>query len=127
MEKRFYFGIGLLTIFLILGLVTSWVMDAVSNPISQQLSQASQEALTGDLTLGISLARQAQTDWEKAWHGIAATADHSPMDEIDSLFSQMDYHAQRRDRKDFGAYCARLSELVGAVADAHRLSWWNLL
>lgn len=127
MEKRFYLGIGLLTVFLVLGLVISMAMDSASQPISQQLEQASQEALSGSLDTGISLAQQAKKDWKSAWRGIATVADHTPMDEIDSLFAQVEVLGNARDAVSFGAYCARLAELVEAVSDAHSLTWWNLL
>lgn len=127
MEKRFYLGIGILTVFLVLGLVISMAMDSASHPISQQLEQASQEALSGDLDTGISLAQQAKTNWKSAWQGIAMVADHTPMDEIDSLFAQIDALGTAGDAASFGAYCARLAELVEAVSDAHDLTWWNLL
>ena len=54
-------------------------------------------------------------------------ADHAPMDEIDSLFAQMEVYAQARDSLHFGSYCARLAELITAVSDAHQLNWWNFL
>lgn len=127
MEKRFFLGLGLLTLFLVLGLVISIAISRANNPISGHLEQASQEALSGNLENGIFLAQQAKNTWQKAWHGIAMVADHAPMDEIDSLFAQMEVYAQARDGLHFSSYCARLSELVEAIADAQRLNWWNLL
>lgn len=127
MEKRFYLGLGLLTFFLILGLIISIIIANTNAPISGQLEQASQEALSGNLEKGILLAAQAKTSWESAWHGIAMASDHAPMDEIDSLFAQMDIYAKAGDPLHFGSYCARLSELVAAISDAQKLNWWNLL
>lgn len=127
MEKRFYLGVGILAFFLILGLVISMIVLNTGTPLSQQLAQASQEALSGDLETGISLAVQAKTQWEASWHSTAMVADHAPMDEIDSLFAQMEVYAQAGDRLHFGSYCARLSELVQAIVDAQRLNLWNLL
>ena len=127
MEKRFYFGLGLLIFFLILGLISSMILTNATIPLSHQLEQAAQEALSGSMEEGIFLADQANKAWESAWHGTAMVADHAPMDEIDSLFAQMDIYAKAGDPLHFGSYCARLSELVAAIADAQELNWWNLL
>ncbi len=127
MEKRFYWGLGLLAFFLAIGLLTTFCVDRACVPISAQLEQASEMALSGDLEQSVTLAQAAKAHWHSAWHRIAMVADHNPMDEIDSLFAQMQIHGQAQDAVAFGGYCARLSELVKAVADAHRFNWWNLL
>lgn len=127
MEKRFYLGIGILTVFLVLGLVMSAVIENASRPVSRQLEQASQSAAAGNLDAGVALAQQAKNAWHASWRGFATVADHTPMDEIDSLFAQVDAFAAAGDSTGFSAYCARLAELVEAISDAHRLSWWNLL
>jgi hypothetical protein len=49
------------------------------------------------------------------------------MDEIDSAFAQLTYYIQQENRDQFPALCARLAELVDAMADSHRLTWWTLL
>ena len=42
MEKRFYLGIGILLVFLLLGLTVSWAMRQVTQPVAQMLEQAAQ-------------------------------------------------------------------------------------
>ena len=127
MEKRFYLGLGILALFLILGLAVTWGMERVSGPASQLLEQATEEILRGNLEEGVALAQKARGIWEKGWRAVALVADHSPMDEIDGLFAQMDYLAKAGDRIQLGACCARVAELVEAVADAHALTWWNII
>ena len=124
---RFWLGIGLLVLFLVLGLWVTHAMDGVHQTISQTLDEAAQQTLSGDLETGISLAQQAQNDWDSHWHGTASIADHAPMDEIDGLFAQLKVYGQTGQAADFAAYCARLAKLVTAVGEAHGLSWWNLL
>ena len=70
--------------------------------------------------------REARLLWEKGWNRLAVMADHTIMDEIDGLFSQMEHYA-REGAAFLGASCARVRELVSAVSDDHRLTWWNLL
>ncbi len=116
MEKRFYLGLGILVFFLALGLFTHVAMDRATQPIATLLEEAARES-------DPAKARQAEALWEDRWAWIALAADHTPMDEIDSLFAQMEVCEDTA----FAGYCARLTELVEAVADAHRINWWNLL
>lgn len=127
MEKRFFLGAGILVLLLILGLLASWWMQQITHPISTLLEQASDAVLTGDGEQGKLLARQAEKRWKSGWKTVALAADHSPMDEIDGLFAQIDFFARTDDRDRLGAYCAQVAELVEAIADAHTCTWWNIL
>lgn len=124
---RIILGFVLLVGMLLLGFVVMFAMDRVNQPVAQLLEDAAQAALSGDLEQGIALASQARSTWEKRWHTIASFADHSPMDEIDSLFAQMEVYGQTGNAEDFASHCTRLSMLVSAVGEAHSLNWWNLL
>ena len=124
---RFWLGIGILVLFLVLGLWVAHAMDNVHQDIGKALDQAAVQALDGDLEAGFLLAQQARNLWHARWHGTASVADHAPMDEIDGLFAQLDAYRQSERPSDFAAYCARLSALVIAVGEAHSLTWWNLL
>lgn len=124
---RFWLGIGILVIFLVLGLWVNYAMDTVHQEIAQALDDAAAQTLDGNLTEGIALAQQARGKWQSHWRGTASVADHAPMDEIDGLFAQLDAYGQAGLTDDFAAYCARLSNLVAAMGEAHSLTWWNLL
>lgn len=127
MEKRFFLGLGILLVFLVLGFLVSWGMEEVTRPVSQMLEQAEEAVLSGDIKGGAELARRAKEIWESGWNVMALAADHSPMDEIDGLLAQIDYYAQEENRVELGACCARVAQLVEAVSEAHAFTWWNLL
>lgn len=127
MERRFWLGVGILTLFLAVGLWAMFFMDAIHEPVCQKLEQAAQAAAAGDMDAGIGLAQQANELWSAHRRSTAAVADHTPMDEIDSLFAQMQTYANMHEQTHFAAYCARLSTLVRAIGDAHSLTWWNLM
>ena len=127
MEKRFYFGMGILLFFLILGLLVSWGMQEAVRPVTQQLQQAAEAAHSGETARAARLAQQAGDLWDDRWGGMALAADHEPMDEIDGLFAQIVFFAHARDGQRLGACCARVAELVEAMAEAHALSWRNVL
>lgn len=124
---RLWLGIGLLVLFLVLGLWISYAMENVHMGIADSLETAAEQALSGDLPAAMETAKKAKTSWEKHWHGSAAVADHAPMDEIDGLLAQLECYGKAEQPGDFAACCARLSLLIQAMSEAHSLTWWNLL
>ena len=127
MERRFYVGIGILIVLLCLGLLVSAVITGCQLPMAETLDAAARAADAGDFQRGITLAREAGEAWYTHWKGVASVADHTPMDEIDSLFSEMEVYIRTEEPVHFSACCAQLSSLLRAVSDAHTLSWWNVL
>ena len=124
---RCWIGIGLLALFLVLGLWIGVEMEDTHGQISQDLQQAAEQTLNGEAEQGVLLAQQARKHWEDARRGTACVADHEPMEEIDSLFAKLEVYARQRQIPEFAACCARLSALVQAVGEAHGIQWWNLL
>lgn len=123
---RFLGGVGILLACLALGIWVGVVMDARHESISQTLRQAADESMSGNLEQGIALAEEAQQQWDKHWHSSAALADHAPMDEIDSLFAQLQIYGLAGQTVDFASFCTRLAKLVSAMGETHSLTWWNL-
>jgi len=124
---RFWLGLGILAVFLGLGLYVGAAAEGTNQEIAGILKEAAGQALEGDLDGGLALAQQAHHRWQSNWHSTAAVADHAPMDEIDGIFAQALAFGKGGSVQEFAACCARLSGLVAAVGEAHSLSWWNLL
>lgn len=125
--KRFWFGVCLLAVLLAGCLGVSWGMERLHEPVSRNLEQAAILAQTGDLAGAGELTLQAQADWQKHWHFVAAFADHGPMEEIDALFGALEEYRLGGDHAEFAANCVHLARLTEAMAEAHALNWWNLL
>ncbi len=125
--ERGYIGAGILVVFLILCFVAAVAIDNAQQPTCALLTQAADMTLAGDFDGAIPLAMEAKSRWEKAWNGTAVVADHSPMDDVDALFAEMEIYAQTGEEPHFAACCRELSQRLEAVADAHRFSWWNVL
>lgn len=125
--KQFWIGIGLLAVLLGLGIGAAWGMETVYSPVSGHLERASLAVMEENWAQAERCCHQAKKEWEQAWGLTAALANHTPMEEIDSLFSQMEVYVRCRDRAEFSACCASLSRLIRAMSDAHSLAWWNFL
>ena len=125
--KRLWIGLGVLAVLLAMGLWVSAAMEWTHVVMVQQLQQASRAAMAEDWPAALEAAQQAQGHWNKHRRWIAAFADHTPMDEIEGSFAEMEVYAQDREKQHFAATCARLAQLAEAMGESHAVSWWNLL
>lgn len=124
---RGWFGLAILIVFLIAGFVTAEVMEDAHLPTERLLAQAAEMTLKGDFEGAVALGFEAKSRWERHWDGTATVADHSPMDDVDALFAEMEIFAKTGEAPHFASVCKELSQRIQAVAGAHRFSWWNIL
>ncbi len=124
---RGWLGVGILIVFLVAGFVTAGVMDHAHIPTEKLLAQAAEKTLNGSFEEAVTLGLEAKNRWDKHWNGTATVADHSPMDDIDALFAEMEIYARTEEKPHFAAVCRELSQRIQAMAGAHRFSWWNIL
>ena len=127
MEKRFYIGLTILLVLLVLGSATTGIMQAVHQPVEQGLAQAAQYALAGDMAQALPLAQNAYNRWQKFHSVTASFADHNPMDDTDTLFQEMLVYGKTGEVPHFVACCRELVILTQAMYDAHAFSLKNLL
>ena len=127
MEKRFYLGMGILVLFLALAIWTATAMEQAMRPIQIQLEQAAQMGLGENPSNGSLLAQDAKDAWFDLRKRIAAVADHTPMEEVDGLFAELEVYARSGDMAHFSACCNRIRILAEALAEAHAFSLQTLL
>lgn len=125
--KRCRFGAGLLAVLLLSGILTSRWTEDHHREISSLIAQAEEASLRGDWDQSDSLIRQAKGQWEAHWGLSASLTDHSPMEQVDSLFEQLDVYLRARDPVGCGGLCAQLGKALEAIAESQSLTWWNLL
>ena len=125
--KRGWLGAGILVAFLMLGIGVSVLAGRAHFPTGSLLEQAAEKTINGDFAEGIALGMEAKSRWQRQWNGTASIADHSPMDEVDALFAELEVYAQMGEAPHFAACCRELAGRLEAIADAHRFSWWNVL
>ncbi len=117
----------LLTALLLAGMLSSLLLSRRHDRISRQLEEAVWCSLSGSWEEARDVAGEARDSWQESWHFQAMLGDHSPMEEIDTLFSQLVVYGAAEEETDFGATCAALSRHMQAMGDAQRLTWWNIL
>ena len=127
MERRFLLGLSLLLLVLAFAIGTSIGMKAIHALGEAELSQAAQLALAGDIDEAIPLAQKAYGRWQK-YRGItSAFADHSPMDDTERIFREMQVYAQAGEEPHFAACCEQLSAMLRAIYETHAFSLKNIL
>ena len=107
--KRSWIGFVLLLVLLAGGIAATWGMAKCHEPIARDLENAAKTALQGDMAQGEVLMLQAREAWGRSRHLGACFADHTPMEEIDALFAEVEVYAAAREETDFAAGCAALS------------------
>ena len=127
MEKRFYLGVVILLLLLGLGIAATVGMKAVHSPVEEALKDSAELAVAGDLPAALRQAREAYDLWQRSHRFTASLADHSPMDDTDTLFQEMLVYGQMGEVPHFAACCRQLAVLVQAIYDAHSFTWWNIL
>lgn len=125
--KRVWLGTGLLAFFLVLGILLSVWMTVTHAHISEHLVDARELSQSGNMTEAGMSAQNAASLWETYRNRIATLADHTPMEEIDSLFCELGVYLRMDEPVHFAATCARLELLVQAMGDAHSINWWTVL
>lgn len=125
--KRCWIGVGLLLCLLGIGIFSTWQMGRSHDPMAGDIRQAASLAEAGQWELAENYVNQAKQNWEKNWGFSASLADHEPMERINALFSQLEVCIRCREKLSFSLLCAQLEEELGAMGEAHRFVWWNLL
>ena len=124
--KRSYIGAGLLVFLCLFCGGFSWAMWAIHTPISGQLSRAETQVLAGAFTEGQLTALEAKAHWDK-WQKLrACLSDHTPVEEIDAGFAELESYGASEEDAAFAAECGVLAEMVKALAESQSLNWWNL-
>ncbi len=125
--KRIWFGAGLLTFLLILGLCSSFLMERVCLAQVERLDRAAALASDSDWAAARVLVTQVKEEWDRRQLLIAALCDHDPMDQIDGLFSQLDALSEARSAASFSSTCVYLARQLEALGHSHSLTPDNLL
>ena len=127
MEKRFYLGLVILVLLLTLGIGATVTMQGIHQEVEATLAEAADLAMADQMERALPLAQTAYSRWQK-YHSVTASfADHSPMDDTDTLFQEMLVYGQMEEVPHFAACCRQLVIMTQAMYDAHVFSLKNLL
>lgn len=125
--KRLWIGVALLLVLLGAGIFSTVSMERFHHSLSRHLESAAQAALAEDWEQAREILHQCRSRWQRFRNCIAAGASHETIEEIDSLYSQLDIYLSRRDSPGFTLCCTALWHATAALGEAQSINWWNLL
>lgn len=125
--KRFWIGAILLLVLLAMGICSTVAMGSFHRKLSRELDSISAAAMAEDWDRTQASLQQAHSYWLCHRRYVAAAASHKPIEEIDSLYSQLEIYLQRRDSMGFALCCTTLRHRTEALGEAQSINWWNLL
>ena len=124
--KRSWIGAGLLAVLLAMGLLVTYFMAKIHEPIARDLISAGEYAMAGDWDQAEQLYNRASDSWEQTEVFRACFADHNPMEEVDACFAQGTVYLRMKEETAFAAACGETAKKTQAMGDAHSLVWKNL-
>ncbi len=125
--KRLWLGIAILAALLAVSVVTQEAMRRLHSPIAEDLEKSANFALAGDWQQANAHFEKARGAWQRHHGATASVADHSPMDELDMRFAELEVFSQAQEAVHFAATCRSAAQLAQAMHQAHSFTWWNLL
>ena len=125
--KRFWLGVVLLAVLLVAGILLGLWVDSTFTALSGELNRARELAAREQLSQAVPIARSAYSRWLDCRKATASLADHTPMEDIDRLFRELEVYMQMDESVHSAATCAQLGALLQAMAESHSVSWWQLL
>lgn len=120
-------GPAILALLLLAGILSSWYLNRQHTAMAEAMEDSSWMALSDQWENAGELAMSVRRDWEKGWRLRAVMTDHSPMEEIDTLFWELTVYEAAGERTDFARICAILGEKLKSIASSGGFSWWNVL
>ena len=124
--KRIWFGVVLLILILVLGLISSTFMKETWLKQSENLNRAAILASDGDWVNARNLLAEAQAEWEEKQLLLAVLCQHEPIEQIDGLFAQLEVFSESRRTASFSSTCVFLSKLIDSLGRSHNLNLKNL-
>lgn len=125
--SRLWIGIGIMVVLLAAGIVFLCLSNDFYQDITADLEQAGQAAMDDNWQTAGQKMRESQKKWHRYRRFLSAITDHEPVEEMDSLFAQLQLYEQRRLNVDFAVICQSLSHLAEAIDESHNLKWWSIL
>lgn len=125
--KRFWTGIVIMALLLAACVGIAVWLERNNRPVAQNLQRASDCAADGQWDLAVEYALRAQARWNKTRKLTAALADHSVLEEVDSVFAQLRVYARLEETQAFCVLCSRLAVMTESIAQNDLPQWYVLL
>ena len=125
--KRLWLGVIFLLLLLIAGIWQTIALSEIHGSLSENFSAAASAAAEHNWEKADAFAEKACVQWGKHRRISAAFTDHEPLEQMESLISELQTCAKFSLREDFALICIRLSQIAQAIGESFQLTWWSIL
>ena len=125
--NKLWLGIGLMVILLAGGIGLLWGSTVFFNDFSRNVEEAGELALVGDWSAATEKMVKTQRKWERYRRFWASFTDHEPMEQMQTLLSQIELYRKEQLEVEFASACRALSHVAEAIEESHSLRWWSVL
>lgn len=125
--KRIWFGAAMLVVLLILGFGSGAFMERTHTAQSKDLTRAAELALEENWAGAENFVGAVRREWDKKQPFIAALSEHTPIDQAEGLFAQLEAFAKTKNAALYSSTCLQLARLLESLGQSHRLNLQNLL
>ncbi len=114
--RRCWFGLGVLVLILVLGLLSGWYFSKICTAAGEALILAAESEAPEELIA------QAARRWQDHRLLAAVLCNHTALDSIQDHFALLDPNGA-----DFREHCLLLAAKFQALGQSQKLTWENLL
>ncbi|MBE6957527.1 MAG: DUF4363 family protein [Ruminococcaceae bacterium] len=125
--NRLWIGIVILFLLLGLGVGLMWGSVAFFGSLSQKVEACGEAALRGNWAFVARETAECEEKWEKYAHFWASFTDHAPVEQVETLFAQLELYKKQRLSVEFAACCRSLAKEADAIGESHGIAWWSIL
>lgn len=127
LTARELMGFVLLGVLVVSGLLASRCLERRFGEAAGTMEECVWLALSGQLENARKTADSAAAHWEQHRTLQAVLGDHTAVEEIDDLFSELKICGISGDGTEFARLCSVLAQKLENLGSSHRLSWANVL
>lgn len=125
--KRLWIGIAILVVLLGLSTGMSLALSGIHRELARELDEACRAAVAQDWVAADTHTAAAGEQWQKYRRFCASFTEHTPLEQMDSLFAQLNVCRKLVLPEDYALICSQLAQLARAIGESHGFTWWNFL
>jgi hypothetical protein len=125
--KHVKLGLCILAVLFALGLLLTSCLSGLRRELCGAMNTAATAALEERWEEADEAAGAGHRLWEQRRKFVASVVDHELLEEVDTLFVQLEVYRSQRLTAEYAVVCRCLSRQMEAIGESQSLRWWHLL
>lgn len=125
--NRLWIGIALMVLLLAMGVGLLWGSVAFFGSISHEMELSCEAALADNWAQACQTVKNCRSKWDQYCRFWSAFTDHAPIEQVQTLFTQLEIYEAQQLKVEFATCCQALAREAEAIEESHGLAWWSVL